>query len=285
MLNSKINVSIVVIVLFMTILSLQVKAEDYVLHYRIHKYDNKIGESVAWFVDNIFKPGDNLIFVSPTKSYRLVYKKDNSLQSKPEYFKKAITGALRKDSAIAGSEISFILESMKTIIREIERNRGSDLTSLFERYRQNRTELTNKTLFQLNLYHSLMGIAKKQKREMTCFTILQQVNQPVPGRELLDYLSSTKYRFNTLELFANPDISGKYKKAIKKTASAMSKGGLKQNFLFYKVKAMRARNLSHIDATSELYKNYKVVTKKTSGFATTLNSPAAFFQKWVEVNQ
>lgn len=258
--------------------TVQLTAKDYILQYKIYQYDNQIGESIDWFVDNIFKPGDSLYFVSPKKSYRLVYKQDNSIQSKPEFFKTAIKKALKRDTALEGTEITTILENMKTAVNDLKG--GDALQAVLERYKQNRNELINKTLFQIKMYNQFANISKKMKEGFTGFVVLQQIKQPIPGRDLYDYLSESKYKFTAMELFMVPNISGKYKKAIKKTASVMASNKMKLNLFFYKTKAHKSRDISYLDGTSELYNNYKIVCKKTGGVVKTKHTPVIFFQEW-----
>lgn len=273
-------VILVAVVLFA--MSLSLAAENYILQYRIHKYDKQVTDSVNWFVDNIFKPGDSLYFVTPNKSYNLVYKDDKGPRSTPEFFKTALNKALKADCIKENMAVETVQKDLRGALYNIG---GSSINTALQKYQQNKSLLTNRTAFQIRMYRNLAAIAKKSGKKFTGFAVVQQIYQPVPGRSIDNILTQSKQTYS-MDLFIAPEYPSKYKKEIKKTAAVLADSGITINTVVYKGKIHnRPNNIKMINGSKALCDSYKMVSKKTSGIYSGKHNIVKFFSDWKEKNK
>jgi VWFA-related protein len=90
---------------------------NFYLFFEVTDYNPKIGDAVDYFCANILQPGDNLMAITPLKSYRL---KAQALQAKSkEAIAKELKGLVRKDCLAGNSEyrsaVSDLTELAKTL--------------------------------------------------------------------------------------------------------------------------------------------------------------------------
>jgi hypothetical protein len=77
-------------------------SRNFFLFFEISEYTSKLGDAISYFVHNKIIPGDNIIFVTPLKTYRMV---DRALDFKSkEVLAQDLKEILYKDSLIGFSE-------------------------------------------------------------------------------------------------------------------------------------------------------------------------------------
>jgi VWFA-related protein len=97
-------------------------ARNFYLFFEITDYNPKISDAVNYFCANILQPSDNLVAITPLKSYRL---KDQALQAKSkEAIAEELKGLVRKDCLAGNSEyrnaVSDLTELAKTLSEAIK---------------------------------------------------------------------------------------------------------------------------------------------------------------------
>ncbi|MFO7979598.1 MAG: hypothetical protein R6V00_02050 [Candidatus Aminicenantes bacterium] len=97
---------------------------NFYLFFEISEYDPRIGEAIDYFLKNVIYPGDLLVVVTPTSSYKL-REKALELKSRDEIVKQ-LRGILRKDALMGSSEY-------RSMIRELTELASSISASLEQR--------------------------------------------------------------------------------------------------------------------------------------------------------
>ncbi len=259
------------VALVLLILPVQIISADYVLHYNIYKYDEQIGESVEWFVDNILKPGDTLHVISPRDAYNFEFKRDN----KTDLFKKTLKSTLKKDTTLEQKEVTTITNDMRSSLLKLSSGRKNAM----QKYSRHKVLMAERVTFNLKAYKKLSEISKETGKPFTCFVILQQLNQPVPDRELERVINSSMVSYN-VDLFSPPEFPSAYKKEIANITSSMTTSGTSVNTLFYKTRIHKKKYFDMANGTYPLYKSYKMMAKNTKGLFIRKSTIKDFFKKW-----
>jgi hypothetical protein len=90
---------------------------NFYLFFEISEYDPRIGEAVDYFLKNVIYPGDVLVVVTPTSSYKL-RAKALELKSRDEIVKQ-LRGILRKDALVGSSEYRSMLQELTELASSI----------------------------------------------------------------------------------------------------------------------------------------------------------------------
>lgn len=92
-------------------------SRTFYLFFEVGEYSPRLHQAIEFFMDNVFLPEDDLILISPSKTYRL---KDiaKELQTKEEILEE-IQALLRPDAVMANSEMRATLADISSIAREL----------------------------------------------------------------------------------------------------------------------------------------------------------------------
>ena len=96
------------------------------LFFEIESYTPELHKAIEYFVNTVYIPGDELILVSPLKTYRL---KENAVEAKrKEDIIEEMRGYLRLDSNLGSTEYRNTLSDLEDLARnitaEVQRKRG-----------------------------------------------------------------------------------------------------------------------------------------------------------------
>jgi hypothetical protein len=90
---------------------------NFILLFEVTEYFARLGEAVSYFAHNVIMPGDNLIIITPVKSYML---KDNTFEiNTREEIADRLKGILRKDIMIGNSEYRNTISDLTTLARSL----------------------------------------------------------------------------------------------------------------------------------------------------------------------
>ncbi len=90
---------------------------NFYLFFEIAEYDPRIREAIEYFLNNVIYPGDELMVISPTSSYRL-RSKALELKSRDEIVNQLI-GILRKDALLGSTEYRNMLKELTELAASI----------------------------------------------------------------------------------------------------------------------------------------------------------------------
>ncbi|MBD3413840.1 MAG: hypothetical protein GF421_05340 [Candidatus Aminicenantes bacterium] len=92
-------------------------SRNFYLFFEISEYDPRLGEAVDYFLKNVIYPGDVLVVVTPTSSYRL---RGRALELKSrEEVVKQLVGILRKDALIGSSEYRGMIQELTELASSV----------------------------------------------------------------------------------------------------------------------------------------------------------------------
>jgi len=83
------------------------------LFFELNEYDPKIREALEYFVREVLVPGDELVIVTPMKTYRM--KSETLYNAGRESVFEKLLGILRRDILIGSAEYNDVLEEMKAL--------------------------------------------------------------------------------------------------------------------------------------------------------------------------
>jgi len=86
---------------------------NFYLFFEITEYDPRIKQAIEYFIQNVILPSDNLVIVTPMKTYRM---KSKTFELMPkEKVVKQLVEIIRKDALVGGSEYKAIIEDVASI--------------------------------------------------------------------------------------------------------------------------------------------------------------------------
>lgn len=83
------------------------------LFFELNEYDPKIREALEYFVREVLVPGDELVVVTPMKTYRM--KSETLYNAGRERVFEKLLGILRRDILVGSAEYNDVLEDMKAL--------------------------------------------------------------------------------------------------------------------------------------------------------------------------
>jgi len=83
------------------------------LFFEMSEYDSRVRAALNYFVDEVLLPGDELVIVTPIKTYRL--KSDLLTAASRDRVFEQVLGILRRDILIGNSEYRDILDDLKSL--------------------------------------------------------------------------------------------------------------------------------------------------------------------------
>lgn len=90
---------------------------QFYLFFELSDYDPKIREALKFFVDEVLLPGDELVVVTPMKTYRMKSEMFNGA-SRERVFEQLL-GILRRDILVGNAEYIDVLEDMKGLAQSM----------------------------------------------------------------------------------------------------------------------------------------------------------------------
>jgi len=97
-------------------------SRHFFLWFDISEYMPRIGKAIDYFLDNVLFLGDNLVVVTPMRTY---YLKSKALEIKSkEEIADQLKGIIRRDATIGNSEYRAVLKDLQNIVKVIEAKGG-----------------------------------------------------------------------------------------------------------------------------------------------------------------
>lgn len=101
-------------------------SRNFILLFEISEYIPKVTDALNYFIHNVIIPSDNLIFVTPMKTYRM---SDIALEVKSrEEIANQLKGLLRKDALAGNSEYRSVIRELEGLARSLSASLASGET-------------------------------------------------------------------------------------------------------------------------------------------------------------
>jgi hypothetical protein len=90
-------------------------SRNFFLFFEAAEYIPKIGKAIEYFMENVIYPGDNLMIVTPMKSYKL--KADALRLKSKEDISREVKGLIRKDTWTGNAEYRNTLKEIESLVK------------------------------------------------------------------------------------------------------------------------------------------------------------------------
>jgi hypothetical protein len=92
-------------------------ARHFTLIFEMSEFDPRLDEGLEFFMNNVLIPGDDLVVVTPIKTYRM--RAEASFGQERSQILKRLVGLVRHDILIGNSEYRSLLEDLKAIAKSL----------------------------------------------------------------------------------------------------------------------------------------------------------------------
>jgi VWFA-related protein len=92
-------------------------ARHFTLIFEMSEFDPRLDEGLEFFMNNVLIPGDDLVVVTPMKTYRM--RAEASFGQERSQILKRLVGLVRHDILIGNSEYRSLLEDLKAIAKSL----------------------------------------------------------------------------------------------------------------------------------------------------------------------
>jgi len=277
-------------------------ARNFFLWFEISEYMPRLREAIDYFFDNVFFPGDNLIVITPLKTYNL---KDQALKVKSrEEVADKLIGIIRKDTTAGNSEYRASLRELREIINVIEGKAGEEARTTQEIEDLNSGFYNVGSLEEIVLMYSsilkklenlrginqqkLLDFAKSLKNkegQKHIFLFYQRELLPQLHPNTLNKFMS-QYQDKPALQFALSDLFDTYKRDIsidvEKVKQAFADSSLSIHFLFLKKMKGYIPGLQMQERSEDIYVAFKQMAEATGGLVESSANPAFAFKRACE---
>jgi hypothetical protein len=275
--QNKILSLIIILVAFGLVVSLEANDKtqrNYMLVFQVNDYTVQLKEAVTHFFNDVLKPGDQLIVVTPVK---LISYSAHKLNSPKKKLIDNILKILKTDISSGASRHRTILEEMKQIALAISKPYtifSENSTNDYIRLRKDLAALKGSYEERLIKY---ARIFRRVRGDNHLLMFLQQEFRPIPDKETMTYLQSkgstevrkTTYAFTSESL--NMDFD------LKKIITHFKYASIRFHFLYLKGKKIKSMHLlDYIDNLGEIYSDFSKLSAATNGIKLTSSKPASF---------
>ncbi len=253
---------------------------NYMLVFEVTEYSDQLREAIGYFFKNIFLPGDQLIVITPAKSYGF---SPTTLSIPQDQLISKILGTLKNDINLWASKYRILLEEMRRNVQLIGGG-GSSGEALIsgnqlQAYEQNRANLSTIRGSYEEKLMQYAGIFRRVRGDNHILMFFQQEFRPIPDIRVMAILrgqSSTREKVN--EVF----LGEKFKANIdlEKIKNLFRYAGIKFHFLYLKGKKIQyTSGVEYIENTGYLYSLFSQLSKATSGIKLTSSKPSSFVKR------
>jgi VWFA-related protein len=276
------------------------------LFFEITNYDPKISDAVKYFCQNVLIPSDNLMVITPLKSYRL---KDQALQAKSkEAIAEELKGLVRKDCLAGNSEYrsavseltelaKFLSEAIKTGDLDVESS-GEQQEGVAPSKIPAGTRLDEHLFLYADLQHKLdvlrevsqmklLDFANRLAREdgqKYVFLFYQREYIPqIEPKLVAEYYAAYKdnpYVYQTLTQAAQPRDQMTFD--IERVKQAYADASAAIHFLFITTPRPVMSGVYFEERSEDIYSAFREMAHATGGIFESSANPASMFQDALE---
>lgn len=291
-------------------------SRNFYLFFQITEYSPRIEEALDYFIQNVLTPGDNLIVVTPMKSYSM-HKNALEVRSKEEIVNQ-LKGLLRKDALMGSAEYRAALDDLKGLTGALAAvlsseagetsgiNLIGDINSTgYEGFGEARdADDAIDILFQL--YPSVLE-KLEQTRHVDQYKLLEFA-------QFLKYEEGQKYVFLFYQREFIPQIDSRilnqtlgvrqdkqnvtqriaelvdlYKREVSididKVKQTYADSSASIHFMFFTKPARHLPGIQFVEHSEDIYASFKEMAKATGGTTESSSNPGFLFKKAVESSE
>ena len=273
-------------------------SRNFYLFFEITEYSSKLREAISYFVKNVLVPGDNLMVVTPIKTYRLKSQTFEFLSK--EGIVEQLISILRTDAMLANSEYRNAVNDLTNLAREL--SFVSESQSQFISVEYSGFELEEKLILYADFLKSLDYIRHIDQQKLLDFAELLKDKEgrkyvylfyqrefipQIEQRVLDEYMSMNQNRtdilfsllelfdFHKRELFVDVDL----------VKQAYADSSISIHFLYFTKPPQIIPGVHMEEYSGDVYNAFKQMAQATGGFTESSANPVSLFHKAVEASE
>lgn len=275
-------------------------SRNFYLFFEVYEYNPKLYDAVSYFINNILSLEDNLVVVTPMKTYDM--RKESLTTAPRDRIAEQLNGIIRKDLLIGNSEYRSILKDIADVARQISMRLGAerilarsdiigdeiDLEQLLDMYLAFYQKLENLRFVDEKKLLDLAKFLKDKEGQKHVFLFYQREFLPLIDRKILiqayDMLQdnpgvqqtlSDLNDFSTRKVTINAD---QIKKAYSDSSTSI-------HFLFITTLPEDLPGVSFKESSEDIFAPFLEMAKATGGFAESSSNPAFLMRKAAEASE
>lgn len=272
-------------------------SRNFYLLFEVNEYTARMGKAVDYFIHNVLFPGDNLVVVTPMKTYRM---KPEVLEAMPrQKIADRLKGILRRDALEGSAEyrgainditgLAKSLSSESTSMNEsgVDEFRGLELDESLSLYGDLLNKLDNLRSVDQKKLLDFAEFLKDKEGQKYVFLFYQREFTPQLEQRVIDqYVSANQQRqdivFALSELFSTRkrDVSINIDK-VKRTYADSS---VSIHFLFFSKPPQMIPGVHMEESSEDIFNAFREVAVATGGFLHSSSNPVALFKDAVEAS-
>jgi hypothetical protein len=261
----------------------EVASRNFVLLFEILDYSRELGDSLAFFFNEVLQPGDQLIIYTPARAYG--FSKTTLAKPKRELIT-PMQEKLRSDTAAGSSGYKIIINDMKTQVTAIEGGGTSTadakagIKDALTMYRQNLNNLEALRKVNETLLMQIINMFKTQQGKNHMVMIYQAEFRPIPNKETLTRLRDEQViSFEVTELFASEDQKPPLDAA--KFIDVFTKTPITLHFIYVKPKDVPSLQ-NYKEHSADMFDVFSKIAQATGGIVETTANPQAGLKSLVK---
>jgi hypothetical protein len=281
---------------------------NFYLFFEITEYDPRIEQAIEYFIQNVIVPSDNLVIVTPMKTYRM---KSKTFKIMPkDKVVKQLVEIIRKDALVGSSEYKSIIDDIASVASSLSAalnpatggeseitavdDTGSDMTrgmSIEEQIDMYSTLLSKLEGIRRVDQKKLMSFAEYLKDSLGqkyVFMFYQREFIPLIEPRILDQTMS--------ELNDRPDIVHKltevmslYRREVTFDVStvqqAYADSSIAIHFLFLTNPPQQKYGVHFEEHSEDIFSAFKQMSSATGGFSESSMNPDFLMRKAAEASE
>lgn len=280
-------------------------SRTFYLFFEIADFTPRLEEAIDFFIYNVLTPEDELVVVTPMKTYRM---KKESLQLLPKkQIVKQLKSILRKDAWIGSSEYREAVRDLTRIVRLFGPIEGAEGRRILDQYSSIAGASTTGTVDELLTQYALIleklenlrkvdqrklldfaQYLKNKKGQKIVFLFYQREFVPQLRPQLFNKLIALNQdrpdiQLNAMSLFGffMRDISID----VEAVKQAYSDSSITINFLFFTKPAEHIPGIRMIEHSEDIFGAFNEMAQATGGITASSANPEFLFKKAGEATE
>ncbi len=281
---------------------------NYYLFFEITEYDPRIGKAIEYFIQNVVLPIDNLVVVTPMKTYRMK-RKTFELIPKDKVVSQLIE-IIRKDALVGSSEYKTIIEDISAVARSMSTalnpttggdseitplddsssdvTRGMSMEEQIMMYSTLLSKLENIRRVDQNKLMNFANYLKDKAGQKYVFMFYQKEFIPQIDPRILDQ-SITEFNDRPDIVQGLTGIMDLYKRDVsfdvKTVQQAYADSSIAIHFLFLTNPPQNKEGVYFEEHSEDIFSAFRQMANATGGFSESSMNPDYLMRKAVEASE